>query len=52
MRTHKEPAGALTDALKVARTERHVVLGQVTPQVRDVMPSIVEYLGERHGFRR
>lgn len=52
VRTHKELAGALADALEVARIERHVILGQVTAQVREAMPPIVEYLGERHGFRR
>jgi len=52
LRTHKELAGALTDALKVARIERHVILGKVTDEVRNIMPPIVEYLGEKHGFRR
>lgn len=52
LRTHKELAGALTDALKVARIERHVILGEVTEEVRKIMPPIVEYLGQRHGFRR
>lgn len=52
IRTHKELAGALTDVLKVAQIERHVILGEVTGEVREVMPTIVEYLGERHGFRR
>jgi hypothetical protein len=52
LRTHKELAGALTDALKVARIERHVILGQVTQEVREIMPPIVEYLEVRHGFRR
>lgn len=52
IRTHKELAGALGDALKVARIERHVILGEVTAEVREIMPPIVEYLGERHGFRR
>ena len=52
LRTHKELGGALTDALKVARIERHVILGRVTQEVRNIMPPIVEYLEERHGFRR
>jgi hypothetical protein len=29
-----------------------VILGQVADEVREIMPPIVEYLGERHGFRR
>lgn len=52
LRTHKELTGALADALKVARIERHVILGQVTDEVRRIMPPIVEYLEQRHGFRR
>lgn len=52
IRTHKLLAGALADALKVARIERHVILGEVTDEVRELMPPIVEYLQERHGFRR
>jgi hypothetical protein len=52
LRTHKELAGALADALNVARIERHVILGQLTDEVREIMPPIVEYLEKQHGFRR
>jgi hypothetical protein len=36
----------------VARIERHVILGQLTDEVREIMPPIVEYLEKQHGFRR
>jgi len=52
LRTHKELGAALADALEIAHIERHLILGEVTAEVREAMPPIVEYLEHRQGFRR
>lgn len=52
IRSHLALADALKDALSMARIERQVILGPATDEVRRVMPDRVEFLGERHGFRR